>query len=61
MTSVDQCTGLLLALIAQDLNLVVQNLDALLHLSEVLAESLDFSNVAIAAVFDLLEQSNERV
>jgi len=59
VSGVDQHARLFLAFIAQNFDLIVQNFYAFFHLSQVLAQSLDFSDVSVTAILDFLEESDE--
>ena len=49
------------ALVLQDVNFILENLDTLFHLSEVLTTRLNLADVFVSRVLDLFVQSDERV
>mgnify|MGYP006922975374 CR=1 FL=1 len=59
--NVDQISILLSTLCLKDINFILQNLDTLLHLSQVLTGGLDLTHVLVSRVLHLFIQSDERV
>ena len=61
LTDVDEVMVFLSALVLQDVNFILENLDTLFHLSEVLTTRLNLADVFVSRVLDLFVQSDERV
>ena len=61
LTDVDEVMVFLSALVLQDVNFILENLDTLFHLSEVLTTRLNLANVLVSRILDLFIKSDERV
>ena len=61
LTDVDEVMVFLSALVLQDVNFILENLDTLFHLSEVLTTRLNLADVLVSRILDLFIQSDERV
>ena len=61
LMNVDQFFVFLLTFVLEDIDFVLENLDTFFHLSQVLATSLNLTDILVSRILDLFVQRNEGI